>query len=73
MLATSFHMSAASVRGARYSPGGPNELIEAVRINGVSELRIVFGIVAPNVLPAVATLIDLRLLLPLEQLGSPSR
>jgi len=40
----------------QFIAGVPNELIEAARIDGASELRIVFGIVAPNVLPAIATL-----------------
>jgi multiple sugar transport system permease protein len=40
----------------QFIAGVPNELIEAARIDGASELRIVFTIVAPNILPAVATL-----------------
>jgi len=34
----------------------PDELIEAARIDGASELRIVFQIVAPAVMPAIAAL-----------------
>jgi multiple sugar transport system permease protein len=34
----------------------PDELIEAARLDGASELRIVFTIVAPNVIPAIAAL-----------------
>jgi multiple sugar transport system permease protein len=40
----------------QFIAGVPDELIEAARLDGASELRIVFGIVAPNILPAVATL-----------------
>ena len=40
----------------QFIAGVPNELIEAARIDGASELRIAFTIVAPNILPAVATL-----------------
>jgi multiple sugar transport system permease protein len=40
----------------QFIAGVPNELVEAARIDGASELRIVFAIVAPNILPAVATL-----------------
>ena len=36
--------------------GVPDDLIEAARIDGASELRIVFQIVAPSVLPAIAAL-----------------
>ena len=36
--------------------GVPDELIEAARIDGASELRILFQIVTPIVMPAVATL-----------------
>ena len=36
--------------------GVPDDLIEAARIDGASELRIVFQIVAPAVLPAIAAL-----------------
>jgi raffinose/stachyose/melibiose transport system permease protein len=33
----------------------PNELIESARIDGAGELRIFYGIVAPLMLPAIAT------------------
>ncbi len=36
--------------------GVPDELIEAARVDGSSELRILFQIVAPAVLPAIAAL-----------------
>ena len=36
--------------------GVPDELIEAARVDGASELRILFQIVAPAVLPAIAAL-----------------
>lgn len=36
--------------------GVPNELIEAARLDGASELRIIFQIVAPAVAPAIAAL-----------------
>ncbi|MCB1497760.1 MAG: carbohydrate ABC transporter permease [Bauldia sp.] len=36
--------------------GVPDELIEAARIDGASELRIVFQIVAPAIAPAIAAL-----------------
>ncbi len=36
--------------------GVPDELIEAARVDGASELRILFTIVAPAVLPAIAAL-----------------
>ena len=36
--------------------GVPDELIEAARLDGASELRIVFQIVAPAVMPAIAAL-----------------
>ncbi len=36
--------------------GVPDELIEAARLDGASELRIVFQIVAPEVAPAIAAL-----------------
>ena len=36
--------------------GIPNELIEAARLDGASELRIVFRIIAPAVAPALAAL-----------------
>lgn len=34
----------------------PDELIDAARIDGASELRIVFGIIAPSIIPAIAAL-----------------
>jgi len=40
----------------QFIAGTPDELIEAARIDGASELRIVFRIVAPTVVPALATL-----------------
>ncbi len=36
--------------------GVPDELIEAARLDGASEFRIVFQIVAPAVMPAIAAL-----------------
>jgi multiple sugar transport system permease protein len=36
--------------------GVPNELIDAARIDGASELRVVFSVVAPSVVPAIAAL-----------------
>ncbi len=36
--------------------GVPDELIDAARMDGASELRIVFGIVAPSIVPAIAAL-----------------
>lgn len=36
--------------------GVPDELIEAARVDGASEIRILFQIVAPAVLPAIAAL-----------------
>ena len=40
----------------QFIAGVPDELIEAARLDGASELRIVFRIVAPNVVPALAAL-----------------
>ena len=40
----------------QFIAGVPDELIEAARLDGASELRIVFQIVLPSVIPAVATL-----------------
>lgn len=40
----------------QFVAGVPDELIEAARLDGASELRIVFTIVAPNVIPAIAAL-----------------
>jgi multiple sugar transport system permease protein len=36
--------------------GVPDELIDAARMDGASELRVLFGIVAPSILPAIAAL-----------------
>ena len=40
----------------QFIAGVPDELIEAARLDGASELRVVFGVVAPNVIPALAAL-----------------
>ncbi len=40
----------------QFIKGVPNELIEAARLDGASEIRVVFQIVAPAVLPALAAL-----------------
>ncbi len=40
----------------QFIKGVPDELIEAARIDGSSEIRILFQIVAPAVLPAIAAL-----------------
>jgi multiple sugar transport system permease protein len=40
----------------QFIAGVPDELIEAARLDGASELRIVFTIVLPNVIPAIAAL-----------------
>jgi multiple sugar transport system permease protein len=40
----------------QFIAGVPDELIDAARIDGASELRIVFSIVAPSVVPAIAAL-----------------
>jgi multiple sugar transport system permease protein len=40
----------------QFIKGVPDELIEAARVDGASELRILFQIVAPSVLPAIAAL-----------------
>jgi multiple sugar transport system permease protein len=40
----------------QFIKGVPNELIEAARVDGASELRVLFQIVAPAVLPAIAAL-----------------
>ena len=40
----------------QFIKGVPDELIEAARVDGASEFRIVFQIVAPAVLPAIAAL-----------------
>lgn len=36
--------------------GVPDELIDAARLDGASELRVLFGIVAPSIVPAIAAL-----------------
>jgi multiple sugar transport system permease protein len=36
--------------------GVPDELIDAARMDGASELRILFGIVAPSIVPGIAAL-----------------
>lgn len=41
----------------QYIKGVPDELIDAARIDGASEMRILFRIVAPAVMPAIAALI----------------
>jgi multiple sugar transport system permease protein len=40
----------------QFIAGVPDELVEAARLDGASELRIVFSIVAPNITPALAAL-----------------
>jgi multiple sugar transport system permease protein len=40
----------------QFIAGVPDELIDAARMDGASELRILFGIVAPSVMPAIAAL-----------------
>ncbi len=40
----------------QFIKGVPDELIEAARVDGASELRILFQIIAPAVLPAIAAL-----------------
>jgi multiple sugar transport system permease protein len=40
----------------QFIKGVPDELIDAARIDGASDLRIVFSIVAPSVVPALAAL-----------------
>ena len=40
----------------QFIKGVPDELIEAARVDGASELRILFQVVAPAVLPAIAAL-----------------
>lgn len=40
----------------QFIKGVPDELIEAARMDGASELRVLFQIVAPAVLPAIAAL-----------------
>ncbi|MGI6851501.1 carbohydrate ABC transporter permease [Mesorhizobium sp. 1B3] len=41
----------------QFIAGVPDDLIDAARIDGASELRIVFWIVAPAIIPAIAALI----------------
>ncbi len=40
----------------QFIAGVPDELIDAARVDGASELRIVFSIVGPSVVPAIAAL-----------------
>jgi multiple sugar transport system permease protein len=40
----------------QFIKGVPDDLIDAARIDGASELRIVFSIIAPSVVPAIAAL-----------------
>lgn len=40
----------------QFIKGVPDELIEAARIDGCSEMRVLFQIVAPSVVPAIAAL-----------------
>ncbi|MDB5542511.1 MAG: transporter permease [Devosia sp.] len=40
----------------QFIKGVPDELIEAARVDGASELRVLFQIVAPAVMPAIAAL-----------------
>ncbi len=40
----------------QFIAGIPDDLIDAARVDGASELRIVFSIVAPSVIPAIAAL-----------------
>jgi multiple sugar transport system permease protein len=40
----------------QFIKGVPDDLIEAARMDGASEMRVLFGIVAPAVLPAIAAL-----------------
>jgi multiple sugar transport system permease protein len=40
----------------QFIAGVPDELLDAARIDGASELRVVFQIVAPSVVPAIAAL-----------------
>ncbi len=40
----------------QFIAGVPDDLIDAARIDGASELRIVFSIVAPAIIPAIAAL-----------------
>ena len=40
----------------QFITGVPDEMLDAARVDGASELRIVFGVVAPSVVPALAAL-----------------
>jgi multiple sugar transport system permease protein len=40
----------------QFVAGVPDEMLDAARVDGASELRIVFGVVAPSVVPALAAL-----------------
>jgi len=40
----------------QFIAGVPDDLIDAARVDGASELRILFSIVAPSVIPAIAAL-----------------
>ncbi|MFI0843023.1 carbohydrate ABC transporter permease [Mesorhizobium sp. IMUNJ 23232] len=40
----------------QFIAGVPDELIDAARLDGASEMRILFGIVAPTITPAIAAL-----------------
>jgi multiple sugar transport system permease protein len=40
----------------QFIAGVPDELIDAARMDGASELRVLFGIVAPSIVPAIAAL-----------------
>jgi multiple sugar transport system permease protein len=40
----------------QFIAGVPDELIDAARVDGASEMRILFSIVAPTVMPAIAAL-----------------
>jgi multiple sugar transport system permease protein len=40
----------------QFIKGVPDELIEAARVDGASEMRVLFQIIAPSVLPAIAAL-----------------
>ena len=40
----------------QFIAGVPDEMLDAARVDGASELRIVFGVVAPSVVPALAAL-----------------
>ncbi|HTM76909.1 MAG TPA: carbohydrate ABC transporter permease, partial [Devosia sp.] len=40
----------------QYIKGVPDDLIDAARVDGASEMRILFKVVAPSVMPAIAAL-----------------